>query len=168
MKRTGSNKVSFNDISTNTVLVDTETTASQRNACWYTPEELRKLDDDEDTVVDEEALRKQNERSKIRREFVRSILERQTEHKTLGIDDPKGLRMLSRACSKYSRALAENSAQLNQSESLSCLLNLEAQGNEKAPASTLPRSSSAPSRLRFQRRKQSSAAIIDAIDLILS
>ena len=42
--------------------------------------------------------------------FVRELLEQQCEHQSLGIQDPKGLRQMSRACSKRTREEARKSA----------------------------------------------------------
>ena len=104
-------------------------TGEDKNSVWYSRDELKTLKKDQKkhrsdetneyegsevpVLADEDKKRKEK-----RQHFIRAILEQQTEQKKLGINDPKGLRALSRAASKNSRKVAEESAMINQSESL--------------------------------------------------
>jgi hypothetical protein len=101
-----SSKVHFNEDSTKTILVDT-VTSSQRNAVWYTLDELKtikKASREEDTFVNRSSLRK------VRHNFIQTILEQQSEHQTRGTADPKELFALSSVCSKVSRKTAQTAA----------------------------------------------------------
>ena len=51
-----------------------------------------------------------------RRQFIQSLLEQQSEHKTAGIEDPKGLRMMSKTCSKSAAVRARQAAVENEKD----------------------------------------------------
>lgn len=88
LKKTGS-KVSF-DESPKTILV--EPPIASQNASWYSPDELSSFRKGESNTMSKT----------VRKEFVRTLLTVQNEHKAMGIQDPKGLRQMSRAISKES------------------------------------------------------------------
>lgn len=90
MKKTGS-KVSFDESLTKTIEV--EPASNAQNASWYSSNEISNFREGEDSSTASHAVRK---------DFVRSLLNVQKEHKDMGIKDPKGLRQMSRACSKDS------------------------------------------------------------------
>lgn len=93
MKKTGS-KVSFDESLTKTIVV--EPASSAQNAVWYSPDELNTFRKGSDLPM----------KAEVRKDFVRTLLSVQKEHKELGIQDPKGLRQMSRACSKDSIKMA--------------------------------------------------------------
>jgi hypothetical protein len=96
MKKIGGSKVSFNEVATKVVVV-LKKTASQNNASWYTYDELKTFRKGRDPPTSGV-----NKDSSIHKDFVRYLLEVQSEHRALGIEDPKGLRAIFRACSKVS------------------------------------------------------------------
>lgn len=124
MKRVDS-KVRFNDNAAIRHIIEQaqEVMEDANEGIWYTPNELKTLkkqqqvagDEDNDNPIDPVEEKRRRER---RQQFVQSVLETQTEHKKMGINDPKGLRAISRAASKTSRLVAEESAMINHSESL--------------------------------------------------
>ncbi len=88
----------------------------EKSSVWYTRQDLllanilrsedcscqqRPVDKDSPRCICQ--LRAAGER---RRDFVMGLLQQQLEHKKFGIQDPKGLFQLSRACSKSSRKRA--------------------------------------------------------------
>lgn len=87
--RKSSSKVSFSDMA-ETLVVEPHT--GPQNESWYTTDEIR-------------AFRK-TQRSKSdtvsSKEYVRSLLSIQQMHQDMGIQDPRGLRQMSRAFSKDS------------------------------------------------------------------
>ena len=85
-------KVSFNDSNDTVVVVEKASGAS--NASWYTADEIRNFKST--------SPKNGGDKSVIRQEFIRSLLKTQSEHREMGINDPKGLRQLSKACSKGS------------------------------------------------------------------
>lgn len=89
MKKTGS-KVSFDETMTTTFVV--EPVCNTQNASWYSPDELSSFRKGDGSLMN----------SSVRKEFVRTLLNVQNEHKAMGIQDPKGLRQMSRAISKDS------------------------------------------------------------------
>ena len=101
----GSNKsftrnVSFNE-APKTILVEPD--SDNQNASWYSPDEIKDFRKKEvDSPLSGSSLRK---------DFVRSLLNVQKEHKDMGIHDPKGLRQMSRASSRESMKKAIERAQ---------------------------------------------------------
>lgn len=93
-----SSKVSF-DESVTKCIIFTEESSSNRNEGWYSPDEISKFRQAQrgDANGDTE-----QRNSLLRKDFVRSILSIQSEHRAMGIVDPKGLRQMSRAASKKS------------------------------------------------------------------
>ena len=89
LNKTGS-KVSFDESGPKTFVVESPSAA--KNASWYSPDELSSFRKGESSATSRA----------VRKEFVRSLLNIQNEHKALGIQDPKGLRQMSRAISKES------------------------------------------------------------------
>ena len=95
-KETGS-KVSFSDL-TETVVVQSPPTRSEtKNANWYSKEDITKFR----SLTPEDCLLSPGN-SKLRKQRIQSLLSVQSEHRELGIQDPKGLRQISRAMSKQS------------------------------------------------------------------
>jgi len=90
MRKTGS-KVSFDQNLTKTFEVESPRNA--KNASWYSHGEISNFRKGDDSTTFGNSARK---------DFVRSLLNVQKEHKEMGIQDPKGLRQMSRACSKDS------------------------------------------------------------------
>jgi hypothetical protein len=132
MKRNDS-KVRFSESTALTIVEQAQDVIENKNEVWYSRDELKTLkskssrqkagddnveEDDDDHAIDPA---EEKRRSEMRQQFIRSILEQQSEQRKLGIDDPKGLRALSRAASKTSRKEAEEVAKINQSESLNGL-----------------------------------------------
>jgi hypothetical protein len=99
MRKSSSSRVSFSDAN-KTIVVDSPPPELQ-NASWYSPDEIRVFK--KSTNVPDS--------SSQRRDFILSLLEIQREHKELGIDDPKGLRQISKVASRESlkRAIARAS-----------------------------------------------------------
>jgi len=96
-RKRSDSRVSFSDA--NNVVVVEPPLPDNKNCSWYSSQEIqmfRKTSDMTPDLVDH------------RRDFVRSLLEIQREHKEYGIQDPVGLRQVSRSASRQSlkRALA--------------------------------------------------------------
>jgi hypothetical protein len=87
----------FNDDATEIYFVDdslstlVRPTLSRPSKLWYSAKEYEFFRTDAPCMTKE---------TDCRRQFVQSLLSQQREHKEIGISDPKGLRMLSKACSK--------------------------------------------------------------------
>lgn len=82
---------------------------------WYTRQDLASFrqrpsceegDSDGDGLRDNEKEVCRHRRSCTRRFFVRSLLERQSEHRKLGVNDPRGLYQCSKSMSKESKKRA--------------------------------------------------------------
>jgi hypothetical protein len=96
------------DDSKETVLVDTTLSSSQRDMMWYTPDEMDAL---KNASRQEDAhLANHASSRRVRHNCIRAILEQQSENKTLGISDPKGLFVVSRALTKVMRKNAQTAA----------------------------------------------------------
>jgi hypothetical protein len=105
-----SGKVHFSeDDSCKTILVETAS-SSQRNLLWYTKDEMKTLQKASRQEGAYVATNNAGSSQIVRHRCVRAILEQQSEHQTLGITDPKGLFVLSRACTKVSRKIAQTEA----------------------------------------------------------
>ena len=101
--------VRFDDSSTQTILVgELCESLIDSNAFWYSRRDFESFR--------QKNLYWCNQRDQRNRKHVRGILSQQMEHKDLGIDDPKGLKQLSMACSKPSRQRAREQALLNSKE----------------------------------------------------
>jgi hypothetical protein len=90
--------VHFDDNSTETVFFCEPSSGSvSPNSLWYSPKDYEtfRLDAADKTVG-----------KTYRRQFILALLSQQLEHKKLGIIDPKGLKVLSKACSKGARQIA--------------------------------------------------------------
>ena len=96
----GGSRVSFSDTGNKTIVVDSHL-SNQKNEIWYSSEELKDFRSSSSPPATEESkvTRTNKHRST---DLVRALLSVQSEHKALGIKDPKGLRQMSRACSKES------------------------------------------------------------------
>lgn len=92
--------VSFDKAGPKTFVVESKT--NPQNADWYSPDEIKDFRKEGDSPIFE---------SSVRKDFVRSLLHVQKEHKDMGIHDPKGLRQLSRAGSRESIKKAIERAQ---------------------------------------------------------
>jgi hypothetical protein len=92
--------VSFSNTGPKTIEVEPDNNA--QNASWYSPDELSDFRKEEKSSITTNSVRK---------DFVRSLLQVQNEHKNMGIQDPKGLRQLSRASSRESMKKALQRAQ---------------------------------------------------------
>ena len=75
---------------------------------WYSKQDLKKVRSGEEKASKVDGQR--------RRDFVIALLGQQSEHNTLGIQDPKGLYQFSRACSKTSRQKALKDAREHEQE----------------------------------------------------
>jgi hypothetical protein len=89
-----SSRVSFNEDATETIVVDP--TSPQKDS-WYSSDELHRFRKSINTTENKPGRRAS---SSMRKDFVRAILEVQSEHQAMGISDPKGLRQMSKASSK--------------------------------------------------------------------
>jgi hypothetical protein len=98
----------FNDDElSETFLLDDSLSASvQPNTLWYSAEEYKEFRIDTPRKTKETCCR----------HFVRSLLSQQREHKEIGISDPKGLQMLSKACSKGAKLKARQLAAENEED----------------------------------------------------
>jgi hypothetical protein len=97
--------VRFGDASTQTVLVrDDLLNTAPLDVLWYTAKDYEQFRQDApgDTV-----------QNSCRRQFVESLLLQQNEHEKIGIVDPKGLFVLSKACSKIAKERARQIAKQN-------------------------------------------------------
>jgi hypothetical protein len=100
--------VRFDEDSTRTYWIDSEVPCKEDNSQqWYSKEAL----DTFRRIMPETSSSKS-----FRHNHVASILAQQWEHQRLGIQDPKGLRMLSTACSKSARRRASAVALQNATE----------------------------------------------------
>jgi hypothetical protein len=98
--------VHFNDDATETYFVDDSlSTLVPPNMLWYSAEEYELFRKDTPCETKE---------TTCTRQFVQSLLSQQQEHKEIGISDPKGLVMMSKACSKGSRLRARQLAAKNE------------------------------------------------------
>mmetsp|Transcript_80148 Transcript_80148/g.120462 ORF Transcript_80148/g.120462 Transcript_80148/m.120462 type:complete len:137 (-) Transcript_80148:302-712(-) len=106
--RKSTSKVSFDESTTKTIVVEKE--GNNQNAIWYTKDDIKDFRKqlDGDTL---ESMGMGSSSNLIRKDVIRSILQTQNEHRAMGISDPKGLRQLSRACSKKAIANAITRAQ---------------------------------------------------------
>lgn len=104
MKKTA---VHFDEASTQTYWIDSAVQCKEDySQFWYSKEAL---DNFRRIMPDESCW---NSKS-FRHNHIASILAQQWEHQRLGIEDPKGLRMLSTACSKSARRRASAVAKQN-------------------------------------------------------
>jgi hypothetical protein len=100
--------VHFNDDATETYFVDDSlSTLVPPNMLWYSAEEYELFRKDRPCKTKENSSRRQ---------FVQSLLSQHQEHKEIGISDPKGLQMLSKACSKGARLRARQLAAENEQD----------------------------------------------------
>jgi hypothetical protein len=100
--------VHFDDDATETYLVDYSLSSQvPPNMLWYSAEEYGLFRKDRPCKTKENISRRQ---------FVRSLLSQHQEHKEVGISDPKGLQMLSKACSKGARLRARQLAAENEQD----------------------------------------------------
>jgi hypothetical protein len=99
--------VRFNDDATESYVVDDSLSSLvPPNMLWYSAEEYKLFRKDRPCKTKSENI--------SRRQFVQSLLSQQWEHKKIGISDPKGLQMLSKACSKGPRRRARQLAAENE------------------------------------------------------
>lgn len=87
--RKSSSKVSFSDMAETRVV---EPHNGPQNESWYTTDEIRTF----------RKTQRSKSESASNKEYVRSLLSIQKMHQDMGIQDPKGLRQMSRAFSKES------------------------------------------------------------------
>lgn len=124
-RATSSSKVRF-DEGESTQTFELDTSIYDKNEVWYTPEELktlRKITLKEN--LPEEGPCCSSAARPRRNDLVQAILEQQCEHQSLGIRDPKGLRIFSRACTKTSRESAVSAAILTAQEVMAELTSAE-------------------------------------------
>jgi hypothetical protein len=97
-------EVHFDDNSTETIVYERLSAAVSPTSLWYSPKDYEafRLDAADKTVG-----------KTSRRQFILALLSQQLEHKKLGISDPKGLKMLSKACSKDALQIARQLALQN-------------------------------------------------------
>ena len=96
--------IQFNENSIKTYVVN-----STNSEQWYSKEEISSF---------RKTFPLCEQQARCRRQFVGSILSQQAEHKKAGMSDPKGLKMMSKACSKTATQRARQTAIENQKESL--------------------------------------------------
>jgi hypothetical protein len=115
MNKTTTNQkmmVHFNDDKTETYLVDNSLSSLvPPNLLWYSAEEYELFRKDRPLKTKAENISRRH-----RRQFVQSLLSQHQEHKEIGISDPKGLQMLSKACSKGARLRARQLAVENEQD----------------------------------------------------
>jgi hypothetical protein len=100
--------VHFNDDATATYDVnDSLSTEVPPNMLWYSAGDYKLFRKDTPSKTKE---------TTCPRQFVRSLLSQQQEHKEIGISDPKGLLRLSKVCSKGSRLRARQLAAKNEQD----------------------------------------------------
>jgi hypothetical protein len=100
--------VHFNDDATETYFVgDNHSNLVRPNMLWYSAEEYELFRTDTQCETKETGCSRQ---------FVQSLLSQQREHKAIGISDPKGLKMLSKVCSKGERLRARQLAAKNEQD----------------------------------------------------
>ena len=93
------------------ILDRSEFSQEEIEACWWGPQELDIIRENKYiNDADDNAMLEQSSNGSSSREYVRYMLEQQLQLRRSGIQDPSGLSIISRSCSKQSRKSAEQRA----------------------------------------------------------